>query len=188
MVTSNLVKGGARLRFRISTLLLFLVACALSLGWYFDRPPDLKTRLIGVWQHPFPGVGYWETLSFEPTGRFARVVQHRFGRDRFTGTFRVDDDNNVYFIFEKRSSPQDEMRELTADEKELADCCALCAFDSHGRLLIVNVNPRVAYADFVPSDECYIPSRHYESSVNRKIASDSLLDALEEDRKRENAK
>lgn len=153
----------AKIQFRISTTLLLTAIAALVIGWYADRPLRLELRIVGVWRHPFPGVGYWENLYFEPDGTFRREIHYRTGGHRFVGKYEVRSQNEVYFTFERRGSIDGEMRPLTADEKQNADCSVMCGFDSNGNLLLVNLNSNVAY-HFKQDDldECFIPSRNYE--------------------------
>lgn len=136
------------------------VIVALAVGWYVDTQPSLRSRLVGKWRHPFPGVGYWENLYLDTDGRFRRVVHYRVGKDIYEGKYEILTENKLSFSFEQCwDSGCQAMRRLTSDEKENADCWVSCAFDRDDNLLLVNLNPDAAGND---SFECGIPSRNYE--------------------------
>lgn len=149
-------------RFRLSSVLLLTVIVALSLAWYLDHPALLRDRLIGEWRHPFPGVGYWETLTFFDDGSFERLIEYRSGEDRFWGKYSVDEKHGeIDFTFEKRDGQEGEMVLLTKKEKERADSTVSCAINGNGDLLLVSRHIDVAYRYNRREDECCIPSRNY---------------------------
>ena len=166
-------------RYRISTLLLTITILVICTAWYFDRSPPLRSRLIGVWHHPIHGIGRVETITFYADGRFDR----NFGSNRYIGTYVVNDSDIVSFAFLERSVAGG-MRRLTEEERRLADCRAKCVIDDDGDLLIVNLNPEIAYEYQIPKNECYIPSRDYireaEYKARNKRYNQRVLQMLED--------
>ncbi len=63
---------------------------------FADKSTTVTVKsLTGVWHHPFPGAGHWETLTFRKDGTFERVIRHRIGASRIAGSFTVTSDGNV---------------------------------------------------------------------------------------------
>ncbi|TWT78666.1 hypothetical protein CA13_00620 [Planctomycetes bacterium CA13] len=88
-----------RIQFFTALGLLALTAtCSFA-----DRPTNVSTNaLTGVWHHPFPGVGHWETLTFRKDGTFERVIRHRVGASRIAGWFTVANDGNMTLAIRER--------------------------------------------------------------------------------------
>lgn len=79
-------------------LLTVTATCAFA-----DAPTKVTTEaLTGVWHHPFPGAGHWETLTFHKDGTFERVIHHRIGGSRIAGSFTVANDGNVTLTIRER--------------------------------------------------------------------------------------
>ena len=150
-----------KFQFRISTALLLITVVALVVGWAFDRPATLESRIVGNWKHSFPGAGHWENLRFDADGTFRRELHYRVGGNILLGKYEFTNANEIRFSFEKCGIPGEELRTLTDNENRKANCRVLCSIDSGGNLLLVNLNPSVAYGKSDGWDECFIPSRNY---------------------------
>lgn len=88
-------------RFRLSTLFLGLVVCALLLGWYVDRLGRHRDRaMVGVWHYPTPDriiLGYVSRLEIRSDGTFTKTQSGNNGGEVFEGTWTVVEDGSVSF-------------------------------------------------------------------------------------------
>ena len=88
------------MKIRLSTLLLIMLAFAISLGWYIERKSLLQPQLEGVWRYPSEGVparlGYTSLLSLDVDGSFSKRQNYRSFSEIFEGTYSVDGDRIVF--------------------------------------------------------------------------------------------
>jgi len=129
-------------KYRLSTLFLIVLSCAISLGWYADRMSRSRRDIVGTWHYPTEDInltGYYSQLEIRSDGTFTKIQGHHHGNETFSGTYAVEKSGQVIFHVTKKVILLDLAKAL-GQEPETRQCDAhyacRCAVDPTGYLVI----------------------------------------------------
>jgi hypothetical protein len=127
-------------KFRLSTVLLLVLSCAICLGWYVDRTSRSRRDIVGAWYYPTNDVGvlgYTSLLEICSDGTFTKIQEHRESIDTFGGTYAVQENGRITFHVTSKTSVTIPMCDREPDRRELdAYYSCRCAIDRTGYLVI----------------------------------------------------
>ena len=138
-----------RFQYRLSTLLLLTVICAMAMSWYVDSRG--RRSIVGVWCYPIEGgVDYASSLTIRADSTFTKTQLYPFGMDTFAGTYAIDKDGVVIFHVTSKTRKHGP-HETVRDETKLdANYMFRCAVDPSGYILLHEIN---SHLSSVPDDE-----------------------------------
>lgn len=175
-------------RFRITTLLLLIAFVAMPLALYLSNRD--RYAFTGVWYYPTPdvqGSGYWETLTIQSSGAFAKLEKYRLLTETYHGTYSIADDGIVTFhVTSKQYDPHSIPPKVKTFAVDARFRCR-AAVDSHGNLIIVHLDPvqgpgvRIGYPDdCILSWYCYTPVSHEEQDRAKMKRLDDAIQSTNE--------
>lgn len=129
-------------KFRLSTVFLLVLTCAICLGWYVDRTSRNRRDILGTWYYPTNDLGvlgYTSLLEIRSDGTFTKIQGHRECSETFDGTYSVRENGRLMFHVTAKTSENDFDRLLDRkpETKKLdAHYSCRCAIDPTGYLAI----------------------------------------------------
>jgi len=130
------------MRFRLSTVFLFVLVCAVSVAWYVDRNLRNQRYIIGTWYYPTNDVGvlgYTSLLEIRSDGTFTKIQGSRHGSKTFNGTHTVRENGRITFHVSSKTERWDLDDVFGREPKETqvnASYPCRCAIDPTGYLVI----------------------------------------------------
>ncbi len=130
------------MKFRLSTVLLLVLSCAICLGWYVDRTSRNRRDIVGTWYYPTNDLGvlgYTSLLEIRSDGTFRKIQGHRESSETFDGTYAVHENGRITFHVTSKTSATDfdHFLDREPETRELDACYSCrCAIDPTGYLVI----------------------------------------------------
>ncbi len=162
------------MRFRLSTLFLFVAIAAMSLGWYVDH--TRRWEIVGTWVYPTPDIamlGYSTTLTIRADGTFTKIQSHRLHSVTYQGEYTWNEGGSVAFRVTSKSETAFLSEPQAKIEEGINDAYVFrCAVDKAGFLLIKEADPHIPDSVIEELQGCERSGIRWESYVgNRKIAN-----------------
>ena len=128
---------GESVQFRLSTIFLLTLCCAILLGWYVERTSRNRRDIIGTWYYPTNDVslmGYSSLLEIRRNGTFTKIQGYRTHSVTYDGTYAVEDNGRVSFHVTSRKTSYISSESETEELDSYYFC--RCAVDPTGYLVI----------------------------------------------------